>query len=62
MKKLFSLFCLSFTLLGCSCKCRYNEYLPENNPLIIPESLKPHLKQTELETKDNKVKHSKTNL
>ena len=25
---------------GCGCHCRYNEYLPENNPLLIPEELK----------------------
>lgn len=25
---------------GCGCYCRYNEYLPENNPLAIPDELK----------------------
>ncbi len=32
---------LSIFVVSCSCKCRYNEYLPENNPLIIPDDLKP---------------------
>lgn len=36
------LICLGFT--GCASKCKYNEYLPENNPLIIPEDLKPIIK------------------
>jgi hypothetical protein len=29
---------------GCGCKCKYNDYLPENNPLVIPEDLKPSQK------------------
>ncbi len=33
-----------FIISGCGCKCRYNEYLPENNPLVIPEDLKPEQK------------------
>ena len=38
-----SLFVLVMVLLvsGCGCHCRYNEYLPENNPLVIPDELKP---------------------
>ena len=36
---------LCVLLSGCGCKCRYNEYLPENNPLVIPEDLKPVEKQ-----------------
>jgi outer membrane lipopolysaccharide assembly protein LptE/RlpB len=31
----------ALALAGCGCKCRYNEYLPENNPLAIPDDLKP---------------------
>ena len=35
------MFCLGVILSSCSsCKCRYNEYIPENNPLVIPEDLK----------------------
>lgn len=40
MYKLFILCILSLCLSNCSCNCRYNEYLPENNPLVIPEDLK----------------------
>jgi hypothetical protein len=31
-------------LASCGCKCRYNEYVPENNPLAIPEDLRPAAK------------------
>ncbi len=41
MKKILFLFLLSMTIYGCTCKCKYNEYLPENNPLIIPQDLQP---------------------
>ena len=40
MKKLNNLLLLFFLILSaCSCNCRYNEYLPENNPLLIPPEL-----------------------
>ncbi len=42
MKKLLILCFVSLIISGCACKCKYNEYLPENNPLIIPEDLKPN--------------------
>ena len=32
---------LTLFVANCSCKCRYDEYLPENNPLVIPDDLKP---------------------
>ncbi|MGN0929472.1 MAG: hypothetical protein ACI4N3_02425 [Alphaproteobacteria bacterium] len=41
MYKLLSLCIISLSLANCTCNCKYNEYLPENNPLVIPEDLKP---------------------
>ncbi|MDR1009454.1 MAG: hypothetical protein LBL52_04350 [Rickettsiales bacterium] len=40
MKKTM-LIVLVCALSACACKCRYNEYLPENNRLAIPDELKP---------------------
>lgn len=40
MKKIFMFLCVGFILSSCGCNCRYNEYIPENNPLVIPEDLK----------------------
>jgi hypothetical protein len=28
-------------LSACGCDCRYNEYIPENNPLVVPPDLRP---------------------
>lgn len=39
---LISVICIFIS--NCGCNCKYNEYLPENNPLIIPEDLKPQEK------------------
>ncbi len=39
MKKIFAMLVL-VCLSSCGCNCRYNEYIPENNPLVIPEDLK----------------------
>ena len=41
MYKTISICLLSLFLSSCGCNCKYNEYLPENNPLTIPEDLKP---------------------
>ena len=39
MYKILGILCVLF-VSGCGCHCRYNEYLPENNPLAIPEELR----------------------
>jgi hypothetical protein len=38
MKKTVAIL-LVLAVSGCACNCRYNEYLPENNPLVIPDDL-----------------------
>ena len=44
MFKYLSVLFMVLMVSGCACKCKYNEYLPENNPLTIPEDLKPEQK------------------
>ena len=40
MFKFLSMCVICVLISGCGCNCKYNEYLPENNPLVIPEDLK----------------------
>ena len=44
MFKYFMMLFVCLALSACGCRCRYNEYLPENNPLVIPDDLKPEQK------------------
>ncbi len=44
MFKTLSVLFICLMVSGCGCKCKYNDYLPENNPLVIPEDLKPSQK------------------
>ena len=39
MKKIV-LVCALASLSACGCRCRYNEYIPENNPLAVPAELR----------------------
>lgn len=44
MKKIYMISLISLIMTSCTCKCKYNDYLPENNPLVIPEDLRPQTK------------------
>ena len=44
MSKYFSIVLLCLLVSSCACRCKYNEYIPENNPLIIPDDLKSERK------------------